>query len=141
VALSDLGGHGLVLFPRDAAPGLYDETLHICAKHGFRPTSVRHAANVEFLLGLVASGAEVAFDPGVVAQKEPRVVWRPLTGTPIVWRASAAWPSNAPHPAAPDFGEAVALLLGGANSPFGAPAPPGTPKPWNVVFPQRLPRA
>jgi DNA-binding transcriptional LysR family regulator len=139
VALTDLAGYGLVLFPRQAAPGLYDETLRTCQEHGFRPTGVRHAANAEFLLGLVAAGQEVAFDQGAIAQKEPRVAWRPLAGNPLVWRVSAAWPSNSTNPAAAAFGELVARLLGNRVSPLGAPAPAGTPRPWNVMFPQRLP--
>jgi DNA-binding transcriptional LysR family regulator len=138
VALADLAGHGLVLFPREAAPGLYDETLYTCYQHGFRPTGVQHATNAEFLLGLVAAGREVAFDQGVVAQKEPRVVWRPLVGTPVVWRLAAAWPGDSATPAVPAFAALAAKLLGHGRSPLGAPAPPATPRPWNVVFPQRL---
>jgi DNA-binding transcriptional LysR family regulator len=138
VALADLVGHGLVLFPREAAPGLYDETLHTCQQHGFRPAGVRHAANSEFLLGMVAAGGEVAFDQGAVAQKEPRVVWRPLAGAPVVWHMSAAWPSGTAHRAAPRFAEVAAQILTRSSCPPGAPAAPQTPRPWNVVFPQRL---
>ncbi|MFC6021041.1 LysR family transcriptional regulator [Plantactinospora solaniradicis] len=138
VALADLTGHGLVLFPREAAPGLYDDTLHTCERHGFRPTGIRHAVNTEFLLGMVAAGHDVAFDQGTVAQKEPRVVWRPLADTPIVWRMSAAWPDGPAARAATRFGEIAARVLDGGRSSLGAPAPPGTPRPWNVVFPQRL---
>jgi DNA-binding transcriptional LysR family regulator len=139
MALADLAGHGLVLFPREAAAGLYDEILLACHQHGFRPTRVRHAANAEFLLGLVAAGRDVAFDQGAVAQKEPRVVWRPLAATPVVWRMSAAWPAGSPSRPASRFADIAARVLGGSDGrPLGAPAPPGTSRPWNVVFPQRL---
>ena len=142
VTLPDLAGHGLVLMPREDAPGLYDETLRTCHQHGFRPTSIRHAANVEFLLGLVAAGREVAFDQGVVAQKEPRVQWRPLAGTPVVWHVSAAWPDGAASPAVRRFADLTAQLLGeAARRPLGATVPPRTPRPWNVLFPQQLPGA
>jgi DNA-binding transcriptional LysR family regulator len=138
VALADLAGYGLVLFPREAAPGLYDETLHTCHRHGFRPTGLRHAANAEFLLGLVAAGDEVAFDHGAIAQKEPRVVWRPLAGSPLVWRMSAAWRDGPLVRAAARFGEIAAQVIEAGRAPLGPPAPSGTPKPWNVVFPERL---
>jgi DNA-binding transcriptional LysR family regulator len=138
VALADLAGYGLVLFAREAAPGLYDETLHTCHQHGFRPTGLRHAANAEFLLGLVATGGDVAFDHGAIAQKEPRVVWRPLAGTPVIWRMSAAWRDGPMARPAARFGEIAAQVLGGDRGPLRPPAPPGTPRPWNVVFPQRL---
>ena len=142
VALPDLAGHGLVLLPREAAPGRYDETLRVCHEYGFQPTGIRHAANTEFLLGLVAAGREVAFDQGAVAQKEPRVVWRPLAGGPLLWRMSAAWPAASAHPAAPRFAELAARILARGGEPPATPAtPPGTPRPWNVVFPQRLPSA
>ncbi|GIH15504.1 LysR family transcriptional regulator [Rugosimonospora africana] len=138
VALADLTGYGLVLFPREAAPGLYDETLHTCHRHGFRLTRLQHAANAEFLLGLVAGGDAVAFDHGAIAQKEPRVVWRPLTGIPLVWRMSTAWRDGPMAGAANRFGEIVAHVLDGGRGRLGPPAPAGTPKPWNVVFPERL---
>ena len=141
VTLADLAGHGLVLLPRQDAPGLYDETLRICHQYGFRPTSVRHAANVEFLLGLVSAGRDVGFDQGLVAQKEPRVQWRPLAGAPVVWHISAAWPDGVASPAVRRFANLTAQLLGEARSPIGAAASPRTPRPWNVVFPQHLPGA
>ncbi|MEV4759652.1 LysR substrate-binding domain-containing protein [Micromonospora sp. NPDC049559] len=146
VALADLAGHGLVLFPREDAPGRYDETLLACHRHGFRPTGVRPAPNAEFLLGLVAAGQEVAFDQGAVAQREPRVVWRPLAGAPLVWHVSAAWPAAGAHPAAPRFAEVVARVLRDANPPAPSPSaaqpPPWHvvhPRPWNVVYPEHTP--
>lgn len=146
VALVELSGYGLVLLPREAAPGLHDETLRICEAHGFRPVDVRPAVNAEFLLGLVAAGRDVAFDQGPVAQKEPRVVWRPLVDNPLVWRLSAAWLPGAAHRAAPLFGDLVAhVLTEGAvfttagRSPVDTRPAPEPPPPWNVVFPQRLP--
>ena len=139
VALADLAGYGLILFPRQAAPGLYDETLRVCRKHGFQPTGLRHAANTEFLLGLVAAGHDVAFDQGAVARKEPRVVWRPLTASPLLWRMSAAWPPGRAHRSARLFAEVAARVLASAGAPAGAPSDPETPRPWNVLFPERLP--
>ena len=139
LALADLAGHGLVLFPREDAPGLFDETLRVCRQHGFRPARVRAATNAEFLLGLVAAGGEVAFDPGVVARKEPRVVWRPLAGAPLVWSVSAAWPPATAHRSAPRFAELVAAQFTALGLDPRLPTAPGTPRPWTVVYPVRQP--
>ncbi|MEV4316785.1 LysR substrate-binding domain-containing protein [Actinocrispum sp. NPDC049592] len=139
VMLADLAGHELVLFPRDAAPGLYDHTLATCRLHGFRPTEVRHAASMELMLGLVASGQTVAFDQGAVAQKEPRVIWRPLSGRPLVWQVSTAWPRRTPHQAAQRFADVVARVLTTAEPVPTEAEQTGTPRPWTVVFAQRPP--
>ncbi|MEC3957020.1 LysR substrate-binding domain-containing protein [Nocardia sp. CDC153] len=134
LTLADLAGHGLVIFPRAAAPGLYDATLRTCWEHGFRPTSVQHARNPEFVLGMVLSGRGVAFDQGLVAQKEPRVVWRPLPEGTLSWRLALTWPAAAPHPLVRELAELIATVLQGDGA--SRPAPPQqTPqrRPWDVV--------
>ncbi|MGW4352648.1 LysR substrate-binding domain-containing protein [Nocardia sp. NPDC004582] len=134
LTLADLSGHGLVIFPRAAAPGLYDATLRTCWEHGFHPASVQHAVNPEFVLGMVLSGRGVAFDTGLVAQKEPRVVWRPLPEGTLSWRLALTWPAAAPHPLVREFAELiVAVVRGDGPSP---PAPlQDAPRrrPWDVV--------
>ncbi|MFJ8584977.1 LysR family transcriptional regulator [Streptomyces sp. NPDC093595] len=156
VALADLAGHDLVLFPRATAPGWYDETLEACRRAGFEPGRVRHARNPEFLIGLVLAGYGVAFDQGPIARKEPRVAWRPLAGRPLVRRVAPVWPARGGHPAARRFAELAAQVLardtagsvfrgdtddgGGAGAGAGAgggggrdtDAPP--PRPWSVVY-------
>ncbi len=138
LTLADLAGHGLMLFPREAAPGLYDETIRVCGRYGFRPTRVRPAPNAEFLVGMVAAGDDVAFDGGTVAQKEPRVVWRPLAGTPLVWRLSAAWPAAPAHPAAPRLGAVIAQILSQGARPAAETTAPPADQPWDVLFRPRL---
>jgi DNA-binding transcriptional LysR family regulator len=136
IALADLDGHRLVTPPREFAPGRHDETVEACRRHGFTPTEIRYAVNSEFLLAAVVGGDTVALDDGTVASKEPRVVFRPLTGTPIVWRVRAAWTTDSGY--ASRFGDVVARVLA-RDVPL--PGRPGTvtgPKPWNVVFPYRL---
>lgn len=138
VGLAELSGHDLVLFPRAAAPGWYDEILATCRAAGFAPAAVRHAGTPEFLLGLVASGHGVAFDDGRTAAKEPRTAWRPLAGRPLRLRTSAVWPRRSGHPAAPAFARAAARALTGSGpaAPPRRGAPDGAegPRPWSVVF-------
>ncbi|MEW9527178.1 LysR family transcriptional regulator [Microbispora sp. NPDC049125] len=88
VHLADLAGRELVLVPREAEPGLHDETLAACRRNGFVPARIHPAADEGFALGLVLSGTAVAFGPPA---ETPGTVWRPLAGAPLAWRSSTAW--------------------------------------------------
>ncbi|WP_093615882.1 LysR family transcriptional regulator [Streptomyces indicus] len=140
IALGDLSGHDLVLFPRAQASGWYDRILDTCRAEGFVPGRVRHAASPEFLLALVYAGHGVAFDQGPVARKEPRVVWRPLAGRPLVRRTTGAWPAGrSAHPAAPHFAElAAGVLARDRTASVTRDEQPGRAegplRPWSVVY-------
>ncbi|MGW4063775.1 LysR substrate-binding domain-containing protein [Amycolatopsis sp. NPDC004747] len=131
LALADLAGEGLVHAPRAAAPGSYDALLRTCWDHGFRPQSIRHARNPEFVLGLVLAGHGVAFEPDV--RREPRVVWRPLEGEVLRARTAFAWPSADRHPQAAKLGEIAAGVLGDDGVSRLVP-PPESPRPWDVFY-------
>ncbi|MEV4333505.1 LysR family transcriptional regulator [Streptomyces sp. NPDC049597] len=135
VALAELAGHDLVLFPRSTAPGWYDRTLGICRAAGFVPGRVRHARNPEFLIGLVTAGHGVAFDQGPVARKEPRVAWRPLAGRPLTQRIRAAWPRRSRHSGAREFAAVAADVLARDHTTAVLVGEAGeAPRPWSVVF-------
>lgn len=134
LALTDLAGHDLILPPRATAPGWHDHVLDVCRQHGFTPARVQHARNPEFLLGLVLAGQGVAFEPESAARREPRVVWRPLTGHPLYRTISAAWPAQSPHPAAEQFAEIAAETLDEATPPPMAVPAPDAARPWSIVF-------
>ncbi len=131
LALTDLAGEGLVHAPRAAAPGSYDALLRTCWDHGFRPASIRHARNPEFVLGLVLAGHGVAFEPNV--RKEPRVVWRPLEGEVLRARTAFAWPSTSPHPQAAKLAEIAAEVLQDDGVSRLVPPSEG-PRPWDVFY-------
>lgn len=133
VELAALAGLDLVTAPRATAPGWHDHLLEVCRRHGFTPGRVRPARNPEFLFGLVLAGGGVAVEPATTARREPRIAWRPIAGSPLVRRTSAAWPRRAAHPAAPMFGQLAAEVLADGSEP---PPPPPTPspRPWPVLF-------
>ncbi|MFH8365958.1 LysR family transcriptional regulator [Streptomyces sp. NPDC018031] len=147
VSLARLTGRELVLFPRDSAPALHDETLTACARHGCTPSAVHEAAGDDFTRALVLSGAAVALVP--YAPPGPGAVWRPLAGAPLAWRTSVAWPQGRDGPAVRLFARTAHEVLrehagmragrsGAATGPAGPPAPhraapPPAPRP---VFPR-----
>lgn len=133
IELAALAGLDLVTAPRATAPGWHDHLLEVCRRHGFTPGRVRPARNPEFLFGLVLAGGGVAVEPAATARREPRIAWRPIAGSPLVRRTSAAWPRRAAHPAAPMFGQLAAEVLADGSEP---PPPPPTPspRPWPVLF-------
>lgn len=132
LALADLAGEGLVHAPRAAAPGSYDALLRTCWDHGFRPASIRHARNPEFVLGLVLAGHGVAFEPD--GRKEPRVVWRPLANEVLRARTAFAWPSSSPHPQAAKLAEVAAGVLRDDGVSRIVPPDPGGARPWDLFY-------
>ncbi|MGP3982868.1 LysR substrate-binding domain-containing protein [Streptomyces sp. KR80] len=117
--------------------GWYKRMLDICRRGGFVPTRIRHAGSPEFLLGLVTAGLGVAFEQDTAARREPRVVWRPLAGRPLVRETSAAWPSVGAHPGARRFADLAAGVFARAAAPSARslePVPEDRPLPWSVVY-------
>ncbi|MFB7599666.1 LysR family transcriptional regulator [Streptomyces sp. NPDC056160] len=113
VPLTALTGHDLVLFPRSGSPALYDDLLSTCARGGYTPPAVRHGRGASFVRGLVLSAAAVAFAPRDTQgdSEDPDLAWRPLTGAPLAWRHSAAWPRGHGDVAVRAFAEAAEQAL------------------------------
>ncbi|GGX13255.1 LysR family transcriptional regulator [Streptomyces malachitofuscus] len=114
VPLAALSGHDLILFPRSAAPALYDDLLTTCARGGFTPAAVRHGQGDSFVRGLVLSAGAVALCPRDArppSSGDPDVVWRPLTGGAPALRHSAAWPAGRGDAAVHAFAEAATQAL------------------------------
>ncbi|MBB4898051.1 LysR family transcriptional regulator [Streptomyces griseomycini] len=116
VPLAALSGYDLILFPRTAAPALYDDLLTACARGGYTPAAVRHGQGASFVRGLVLSAGAVALcprdaQPPSAGDGDPDVVWRPLTGAPLAWRHSAAWSKGRGDAAVQAFAEAATHAL------------------------------
>jgi DNA-binding transcriptional LysR family regulator len=140
LALGDLAGHELVLFPRSGAPDSYDEILRTCREHGFEPSRIQHATSPEVVLGLVAAGHAVAFDQYAIAGKEPQVQWRALVGDPLSWRITVAWPATSTHDRVAALATVAEAVLDEEKGgrPLGARigfAETHGARPWSVVVP------
>ncbi|MER5389354.1 LysR family transcriptional regulator [Saccharopolyspora sp. NPDC002686] len=90
IALPDLTPMPLIIFQRTMAPLLYDTMLATCRYHGYLPEEIKHAHNPDLVAGLVLAGRGAHF-----VERRPfepaGLVWRPLTGNPLVWRTSTVW--------------------------------------------------
>ncbi|MFJ8475931.1 LysR family transcriptional regulator [Kitasatospora sp. NPDC094011] len=123
LAVAELTGLRLVLFPRATAPALYDEVLTTLTRHGCTPEAVVDPPGPDVAGALVLTGSAVALVPR--SAPPPGTVWRPLTGTPLAWRTSTAWPSGRSGPAVRLFAQAAHEALTGPGGLL--PQPPYRP--------------
>lgn len=103
VSLRSLGSESFILFPRQLAPGLYDQIIALCQQMEFSPKVVQEAIQMQTIVSLVAAEIGVAIVPislqnlqrtGVVYRRlqEPTpkaaiaVVWQQHDASPIVDR-------------------------------------------------------
>jgi DNA-binding transcriptional LysR family regulator len=118
VRLRDLSGSALVTFPREMAPGVYDQILKTCRDNGYLPASIRHARNPQFVQGLVLAGH------GVHLNQRPRqalargLVWLPIAGSPLAWNTSVVWRPQSRFDALDTFAQAAeqGLLAAGYHA-------------------------
>jgi len=81
VRIAMLAGEPLILFPRDAGPGLYDQIANACRQAGFEPTLGPIAPQLTSVANFVAAGVGVSIIPESVARvRLPGVRYRPLDG-------------------------------------------------------------
>jgi DNA-binding transcriptional LysR family regulator len=102
IELRELQSSTLLTFPREIAPGLYDELLAACRARGYRPRRIEHA--MRMTAGLLLSDAAVTLRPAVALQpsraasKAPDLVWKPLAGEPLHWWTSVVRRESATDP-------------------------------------------
>jgi DNA-binding transcriptional LysR family regulator len=108
----------LVIFPRAAAPSLYDEVLAFYHGLHVTPDIAQEATQMQTIVNLVSAGLGLALVPRAVTPlRRPGVIYRalpkalgavaPQCETTLLWRTDAA-------PAVERFAALVAQLLGAA---------------------------
>lgn len=98
VEIADLAGEGLVLFPRQIAPQLYDTIVSLCQDAGFSPTIAMEAHPAQSIIALVGSGVGIGFIAAEV-QRLPRagIAYRPIRGPrPLLGLGVAYHPDGRP---------------------------------------------
>ena len=100
VSMASLADQPFILFPRELAPGLYEDIVSFCRSAGFSPRVEQEAVQMQTILSLVSAEMGVALIPaslvhlgrtGVTykALREPA----PLTEIDIAWRRDDSLPT------------------------------------------------
>jgi len=97
LAFGRIAAEPLVIFPRVIAPSLFDAIVGFYRAQGATPHIAQEAIQMQTIVNLVSAGIGVAWVPASLMQlQRPGVVYRPLTGTPLVCETSLVWPEPAP---------------------------------------------
>jgi DNA-binding transcriptional LysR family regulator len=85
ISLARLAEEPFVLFPRAQAPGFHDRIITSLTATGSPPRVVQEAAEMQTIVGLVATGIGVSLVPASVEHLALQgVAYRPVTGGPSV---------------------------------------------------------
>ena len=95
VPWSELAEYGFVMFPRAAAPSLYDSIIAQCSRARFSPKIVHEATEWSTVAALIAAGAGLGFAPESVTRSSvDGMVFRALTGGSAMTEIVAATRPN-----------------------------------------------
>jgi DNA-binding transcriptional LysR family regulator len=90
-----LAGESFILFPRHAAPGLYDQIDSFCRRAGFRPNVAQEAIQMQTIVSLVSAGLGVAIVPASIRNlHRERVIYLPLRPTNAMSEMAVAYDRN-----------------------------------------------
>jgi DNA-binding transcriptional LysR family regulator len=94
---ADLRGETFVILPRREAPGLFASLSSVMGDVGGVPEDVLEVAEMQTIIGLVASGAGVSLVPASVGESErPGVTFRPLADPSPSIELQVAWRAGEP---------------------------------------------
>jgi DNA-binding transcriptional LysR family regulator len=80
VRLKSLSGDPILMCPRHHNPAMYDQLVALCRRAGFSPRIVHQPAEMQLVLGFIASGLGVAIVPAALQKfRRPDVVYRPMS--------------------------------------------------------------
>jgi DNA-binding transcriptional LysR family regulator len=92
VPLKSIAAENLLLCPRAHNPAMYDQIIGMCRRAGFAPNIVHQPAEMQLVLGFIASGLGIAVVPAAVRNvRRAGVVYRqmrpagPQTELSLVW--------------------------------------------------------
>lgn len=92
VPMSELRDEALVMIPRAQEPELHDYYVAMCQDVGFSPRIVHDVTTTLVAVGLVASGAGIAFVPeSTRVMRRAGMVYRPIVDPVPRFRLAATW--------------------------------------------------
>jgi DNA-binding transcriptional LysR family regulator len=91
VGLRSLARDSWVSFPRELAPGLYDQLIAMCNRAGFSPNIVQEA-QMQTIVSLVAAGIGIALVPSTLENLSRKgLVYKQLSGVVPKLELAVAW--------------------------------------------------
>jgi DNA-binding transcriptional LysR family regulator len=104
LTISQLNDEPLVVFPRDKAPGLYDDIVSLYADAGLTPVIGQQAIQMQTIVSLVAAGLGVAIVPASLRNLgRTGVAYRELKGRTPGVEIGLAWRRGDRDPAVARF--------------------------------------
>ena len=104
VPVRALAREPFVLFPRHAAPGLYDQIAAICRRARFKPAVAQEATQIQTIISLVSAGLGIAIVPlSMQTLHREHVVYRPLQGPSVMTEMAIAYEKDNPSMALKSF--------------------------------------
>jgi DNA-binding transcriptional LysR family regulator len=109
VPVRALAAEPFILFPRHAAPGLYDQIDRICLRAGFRPSVAQEASQIQTIISLVSAGLGVAIVPrSMQTLHREHVLYHALAGPSVMTEMAVAYEKENPSTALRSFLSVVA---------------------------------
>ncbi|GEB47675.1 MULTISPECIES: LysR family transcriptional regulator [Streptomyces] len=100
IDVADLAGEPFVGFPAGAGSSLREAMTAACERAGHTPRIVQEAPDTHTILALVAMGVGVTLTlTSCMHVQQTGLVYRPLTGPPVLLRSALAWRTDNPSAA------------------------------------------
>jgi DNA-binding transcriptional LysR family regulator len=100
ISVADLADEPFVSFPARTGSSLRDTTVEVCEAAGHHPRIVQEAPDSYTILALVAMGVGVTLTlTSCMHVQQTGLVYRPLTGPPVLLRTALAWRADNPSAA------------------------------------------
>ena len=118
IDLAQAAHEPFVMFPRAAAPFLFDTIVGACVAAGFSPRIVQEASTWAAVSSLVAANLGITIAPASARYLHPAgLVFRPLVDDRPRVELIAAWPKGELAPAAADFLKRTREVFRRSNRP------------------------
>jgi DNA-binding transcriptional LysR family regulator len=104
LSIKRLAGEDVIIFPRNIAPALFDETLAFCQSAGFSLRIRQQVSQSQTIISLVSAGMGVAIVPASMRHlRRKGVMYRPFAERGPTMRSFAVWPADQSYPVLDQF--------------------------------------
>lgn len=104
LSIKRLASEDVIIFPRNIAPALFDETLAFCQSAGFSLRIGQQVSQSQTIISLVSAGMGVAIVPASMRHlRRKGVMYRPFAERGPTMRSFAVWPADQSYPVLDQF--------------------------------------